>query len=326
MANKEYIQELIQKFIRDTCTNDERDLLFQFLQESENDELLKAIIDQEYYKFSDRKIDPEVSDEIYTTISKDINPKRERIYLLPVVKYAASFTLIIVSAIFFIYFTSGKVEYHTAYGEVLDIQLPDSSRVTLNANSSIRYNKRDFSNARKLQLQGEAFFRVKKLDNQEFIVQTDGMNVEVLGTQFNVKSRHNATNVVLSEGIVKINMKEINNELTLIPGEMVEYNKDQRIFDKKVVKTDNYISWVNNKLIFEKSTLSEIANTLKDNYGIKVVFNPGSLGDSVFTGSTPADDLDILFGSIEKLFNLNIEEENDKIIVKKLPEPSDRSR
>ena len=326
LANKEHIQELIKKFISNTCSEKERKLLFHYIQRSDNDELLKDIIDQEFFNLSDGKLPEKESDHLYEKISKGIN-RKDKFSIYSVYKIAASLIIVLISALIFLHFNVRKITYTTAYGEVMKIQLPDNSSVILNANSSIEFKKDGFAkNDRELWLKGEAFFNIRTLNGKAFIVYAEGMNVEVLGTQFNIKSRRGNTNVFLREGKVKLNHQKINKEITLLPGEMAEYKEDKQMINTKKAKSENYLSWIDNKLMFDRMTLSEIAAILNDNYGLQVVFDHESFGKLVFTGSTPADNLDILFGSIEKLFGLVIEKKNDKIIIKKLPEPSDRSR
>ena len=95
--------------------------------------------------------------------------------------------------------------YVTRYGETQTILLPDSSTVLLNANSRLTLST-DWTDTREVWLEGEAFFRVRKIkritspasaEHVKFIVRTDRLNVEVLGTEFNVRQRSEKTAVLL---------------------------------------------------------------------------------------------------------------------------------
>ncbi len=96
--------------------------------------------------------------------------------------------------------------YRTGAGETKNLLLADHSRVTLNANTSLKVSRNWFSgDRREVWLTGEAFFNIQKTpDRQRFTVHTATLTVEVLGTKFNVTDRRRKTRVVLQEGKVKV--------------------------------------------------------------------------------------------------------------------------
>ena len=82
------------------------------------------------------------------------------------------------------------LSFQTTYGETKRILLPDSSTVLLNANSSISWSTQwKQVGKREVNLKGEAFFDVRKMNGMQFVVQSGGMKVKVLGTVFNVRNR-----------------------------------------------------------------------------------------------------------------------------------------
>lgn len=135
--------------------------------------------------------------------------------------------LIIASVAFFQFFHSSEVLYATGFGEQMEIELPDGTSVTLNANSKLAYNSKK---SRVVQLEGEAFFEVvKKIEtNENFQVITPDLAVTVLGTSFNVNARNDQTKVYLEEGIVelKIEEEEIINEQETV---QVEENQEVEV-------------------------------------------------------------------------------------------------
>ena len=94
-----------------------------------------------------------------------------------------------------------EVTYTTAYGETLDVELPDGSRATLNANSELVYwEATEPKPTREVELSGEAFFDIVHQTTTRavpFIVRTPDLHVRVLGTEFNVNTRRGRTQVVL---------------------------------------------------------------------------------------------------------------------------------
>ena len=109
--------------------------------------------------------------------------------------------LLIGALIFWRLKAPGRYTVNTDYGKISRLVVPDSSVVVLNANSTIKYEKKWDKNApRELWLNGEAFFDVKHLDNdhkienyERFIVHTNNTTVEVLGTSFDIRERRGRT-------------------------------------------------------------------------------------------------------------------------------------
>ena len=213
----------------------------------------------------------------------------------------------------------GMTTIQTAYGESNTFFLPDSTKVTLNYNSRLKY-ARDWMNGdiREVWLSGEAFFSVvHQSDHQKFRVNTNELQVEVLGTQFNVNSRRGHTRVVLDEGKVRLKMEDKMRQparMDMLPGDFVVYSGKSKNFTKKVVNPKDYTSWRNNKLTFTATPFSEIGQLLEDNYGLKVEFATPGLQHKKFTGSSAADNPDELFEKLTLLFDLTIVREKNRVI------------
>lgn len=215
-------------------------------------------------------------------------------------------------------------EYTTAYGQTQKIVLPDQSVVTLNANSSLSVQESDWDKAveRRVWLKGEAFFEVQKRKTPQgtpakFIVCTGEVQVEVLGTAFNVKARHQETAVVLSAGSVRLNLPQdathTKKEIMMEPGDMVAVR--QREVVKKAVDTTHYTGWKENKLIFEHTPVPEIIQRIEDHYGLKVSVLSDSLLEKAFTGAAPADNLQVLLDKMAVVYQLKIKRHEKEIII-----------
>lgn len=229
----------------------------------------------------------------------------------------------------------GMIEYATGYGETKTIILPDSSNVVLNANSSLKYypdwvgrepnpgrDAKKSSCDRRVWLSGEAYFSVVKTGNQDekgakFIVHTSNLNVEVLGTKFNVSNRRSRTEVVLNSGKVKLNinleMPDKTRTLMMKPGELVAVCDESTQFTKKKVDPEVYSAWRENKLVFDEMPLRQIAIILEDNYGKKLVFEDTITANKKFKGTFPADNIDVLISTLSMSFNINISDEKDLV-------------
>lgn len=213
--------------------------------------------------------------------------------------------------------------YSTGFGETQNVVLPDSSIVTLNANSSVAYSPDwDNNRPREVWLEGEAYFDVIKHKQEvEFMVHTADLVVEVLGTKFNVNSRKNTTQVVLNSGKVKLKFENNFQEqaLDMQPGDLVKYSSLTKGLLKKKVDAALYSSWREGKLEFNSASLSEIAALLEDNYGLQVVFQDSSIAGKKFTGMFPANDIDYMLSTLTKLYDLEVEKRENGIIILSAP-------
>lgn len=160
----------------------------------------------------------------------------------------------------------------TAYGQRQSITLPDGSEVELNANSTLKFET-DWTDAkdRRVWLNGEAFFKVEKKwqTGQKFQVITGDLTVEVLGTVFNVNSRHEETEVFLEEGSIRLELAGLQEELMLEPGETVAYSrKSSQLPEKKQVQAQLHTSWTDGLLFYNNTPLREVLEEVADLYGV----------------------------------------------------------
>jgi ferric-dicitrate binding protein FerR (iron transport regulator) len=176
--------------------------------------------------------------------------------------------------------------------------LPDGTTGWLNSNSSVKYNG-NFNTNRQITLKGEAFFDVFKDKKRPFIVNTPEINVKVLGTRFNIASYENEKNVevVLEEGKLIFNDKEMNKSCTMNPNDMIIFDKTLKNFSTEVVQPQKYISWTEGKLVFRNDPLDVIARRLERWYNIDVEVNV-SFSEDVRLRATFVDE------NLEEVLNL----------------------
>ena len=103
----------------------------------------------------------------------------------------------------------------------------------------------------------------------------------------------------------------------LTPGDLVTYNTKNLSLNKAQVDTQLYTSWKENKLIFKKTTLEELSNTLKENYNLDFFFIDPNLAQEEFTGVIPTDNQEILIQSLSVAFNINIEINGNALILRR---------
>lgn len=153
----------------------------------------------------------------------------------------------------------------------VEFTLPDGTTGWLNSNSSIKYNG-NFNNDRIIALRGEAFFNVFEDKKRPFVVNTNEVNVTVLGTRFNIASYDNEKNieVVLEEGKLVFNENDTKKSYTMSPNDLVIYDKTLKDFSTEVVQPQKYLSWTEGKLVFRNDPLDVIARRLERWYNIEV--------------------------------------------------------
>lgn len=176
--------------------------------------------------------------------------------------------------------TGGDVLYNTvstANGETYSLILADGSTVTLNSSSSVRFPVAFPGSERRIEITGEAYFKVSKNVKQPFIVTVKGMNVQVLGTEFNINA-YDGENVIaatLIEGSVKV----FTDNSSTRPASSVILNPNQQAqlaIDKlKVfsdVNMDEVIAWKEGKFYFESADLKTILKQFSRWYDIEVIY------------------------------------------------------
>ena len=207
--------------------------------------------------------------------------------------------------------TLENVEHTTGYGETKSITLPDNSTITLNSNSKLTYAEEwDKSENREVWLTGEAFFSIVHTPgNKKFLVRTkNGLNVEVIGTEFNVNDRKKRTRVVLNSGKIKLNInnERIEEQLIMKPGDLVEFKDTSKMYVKRIVNPEVYSSWKCKQLMFDNTTLEEVIVLLEDNYGLEVEVSDPALLQKEVSGSVPSNNTNLLMEGLAESFDLEI--------------------
>ena len=202
--------------------------------------------------------------------------------------------------------TLQPISYHTLtipFGKTFKVILSDSSVVYLNSGSVFKYPKQfGTHDNRNVFLQGEAYFEIKKDEEHPFTVNSEGINIQVLGTKFNVSAYANNQEIscVLVEGSVKLSeQKNTKNTLLLAPNQKGTWMPTSKSFASKSVKTALYTSWVKNELIFEAVPFSEISKKLERSFDVTIENNYPYLETQKFTGT-----INTKTSSIENILDL----------------------
>lgn len=310
--SKQQFKNLLDKYRSNTLTDEEYDQFLRYL-EGEGSRMGEVIDDQ-------ARKDWQGSKELLKEIM-DEQPAPRRSFkawkLIP--RIAAAVILMCTVWVFWPDSTPHDLVFETDYGETRNIELPDGSRVLLNANSRIVW-KGTWSEVghRSVTLQGEAFFEVVKTDDMHFEVATPDLTVDVLGTEFNVRSRGTETNVYLKEGKVRleINSPDIQN-LEMVPGDFVQYDH----LAKNLKSTTHHslqdkASWVDGMLDFQDESVPQILQEFENLYGKTFRIENEILLDKRMDVSLPYADWNLVRKALEIALDVEFTSSRDTIIVK----------
>lgn len=210
----------------------------------------------------------------------------------------------------------------TDNGQQKVLTLSDGSTITLNANSSLKYPLHYAGDDLEVWLEGEAYFDIVHKTGSEtrsFFVNVPGGAVEVLGTKFNVNTYEQATEVVLVEGRVDVQMKDTSNQIkdsyVMQPGELTRISQlDENITTRKV-ESEMYTAWTQDKLIFERTPLAKVAERIEHIYNVQFQLNTDELKETRVSGSLPNNDLDVFLNTLENMLNRPVTNRGSLIIL-----------
>tara|TARA_R110000868_G_scaffold157160_2_gene384292 strand:- start:1245 stop:2501 length:1257 start_codon:yes stop_codon:yes gene_type:complete len=191
--------------------------------------------------------------------------------------------------------TQDKLVYNTLnipHARQFDLVLSDGTKVKLNSGSSIKYPVRFLKGQdRKVFLKGEAYFDVTTDKAHPFIVNADEMNIQVLGTQFNLSfyAEDEDISTVLVEGAVVLYKEgadiNTNSSSQLVPGQKAEWNKINNTMTIKEVDTNIYTAWKDGYLVFKGSPFYSIRSKLERHFNITIDDKSGRLENQIYTAT-----------------------------------------
>jgi len=220
-----------------------------------------------------------------------------------------------------------KLIYNTLsipYGRRFDIVLSDGTKIFLNSGSSIKYPVKFVKGQeRKVFLSGEAFFDVTKDSLHPFVVDAQELNVEVLGTKFNMSTYNEdpRIEVVLVEGAVELNkdnnIKNQKKSVVLEPGFNGVFDKKDKTILTSKVNTSLYTSWMTGNVIFRNTPFKDITKKLERIYNVSIKINNKQLAAENFNASIEVDNESIeeVLNYFSKIYEIKVEIINNQIVI-----------
>lgn len=206
------------------------------------------------------------------------------------------------------------------YGKKMKLILSDSTIVHVNSGTRLKYPVKFFKNQdRKVFLEGEAFFEVKKSKTNPFIVNTDNIDIRVLGTKFNVSSYPNDDNVnaVLVEGSVELyntnSREEVKEKYLLAPGQIGSWNKTINNMQIAEVDVNEYTSWINGQIIFKVRPFPDILKVLERHYNVSITNNYSLLDNQQFFAKIDTETIEQVLTYLQNSIPFKYTRVGDKI-------------
>lgn len=290
---------LFERYIENRASEDEINRLSTWINKNQ---LIPLWLEQQVLA-SSSIIDDDVKMHMLRNIESEINTKNESnsIYSTPRILNFQFKKWMRVAAMLFLplltaagmYFYMYKAESSNARlviaverGQKANITLPDGSKVWLNSQSKLTYSPNFNINKRELELNGEAYFEVAHNPDKPFIVRSNDIAVEALGTAFGVKAYNedNLISSILMRGKVRVTTPD--GESILMPNDRIMYDKTSH---KKALSTvtnaTDFTGWIHNELRFENESLGEIAKTLQRIYNVEIIYSSEKIRNQRYTGT-----------------------------------------
>jgi len=301
MIEKMKREELIKKWLDNNLNTQEQKAFEQLADYKELLKMNAALQDFKAPEFS--------ADQTYETLKPNLKSEKTNSnqWLRPLLRIAA---ILAIGFSIYYYTTSLDTEVGTLIAQQTTIELPDNSKVDLNANSTLTFNDHNWNDNREVILKGEAFFKVAK--GQKFdVITADGI-VSVLGTQFNVKQRDAYFEVTCYEGLVGVTYND--ETVKLKPGHTFQIIDGKLLANKK----EKYAQpqWLLGESNFNSVPLKYVIAEFENQYDLNI--NTDNIDTSrLFTGSFAHNNLDLALKSVTIPLNLSYSKSGKSILLKR---------
>lgn len=330
------IEQLFQKFIDGSCTQQEYHELMDLLKENQHEEKVRQMLQQVYQSTarslrSVTYVDQEGQLQVAT--------EAERVGEQPVVKTHRMRRLVLGAAAMLLISAGGwwlyrmadsnpnrlpnpvelAVSKATRPGELKYLLLPDGTKVWLNVASTLEFPPSFNGDKREVKLTGEAYFDVTHVDGQPFLIHTGQVITRVLGTAFNIKAYPGQPDVVVSVQRGKVQVSKNDQVMaTLTKGQEVKVVTTAEEATVSETKEANVAAWTNGRLIYESRSIGDILSDLERTYNVNIILQDSSILTDTLTTSFRRDiGVEDALKIICNAIDLTLSKEKDSYILSK---------
>ncbi len=326
MATEKYLQ-LVFKRHAEGLTEAEADQLEAWLRASADNRQAAAEV-KAIFNASAQEVPPvDIPVELAALKSRlraesELSPELEVTHRVPTRWWwaAAAAVVTLLAAVFFLRETSVPAAEWTSVSSGAQqnqvVNLPDGSRVWLNSQSEIAFVRNLNEQAeRQVRLKGEAFFEVAKDPGKPFEVETDGCQIRVLGTSFNVRARKSEPTVSVAVRTGKVQIASQTDAVVLTPGQQVLVEKNTQ---KLTLSTpgDTYVGeWRTPEMAFQNLELTMVVQRLNQRFDQRVSLGNPSLSGCRYSGYFPKADLTSILTNLQAVFGVTIKQTTDGVLL-----------
>ncbi|MDR1601197.1 MAG: DUF4974 domain-containing protein [Tannerella sp.] len=267
----------------------------------EEESRIEAYYREQWDSARGREMPPEALERVFHAICKRMNGKTQRFAPGRLLRYAAAiFAGAVISLGIRMFFdrvpaesVQGDFTVFADRGQRSNISLPDGTKVWLNSHSKITYPRDYGLHERTLSLSGEAYFEVAADPEKRFTVNAGDMQVEALGTSFNVKAYGDDRETVatLFSGSLQATVR--GKTLTLEPEHCVTFDREENRLISRRAENAAYASmWRDSELAFSRQTMDEIAVMFNRLYNVTIQFESEKIRNIRFSGVIKNNSLD----------------------------------
>ena len=200
-------------------------------------------------------------------------------------------------------------------GQKASAVLPDGTRIDLNGGTKLCYDVVPGEHREVILNSGEAFFDVAKDANCPFHVRVKGMQVEVLGTRFNVKTTRERVETALFSGAVRLTANNLNRPYRMKPGQKAVYTASTAALKWMPNDLHRDAGWKEGYLVFSSTPLNDVLQQIANWYGVQLQLARPRIGGDLLTGSFYNETLESVLHSLSMQYGFTYRKQGDKIIV-----------
>lgn len=217
-----------------------------------------------------------------------------------------------------------KDAYHESYNQLLvpkgrrsQLLLSDGTKVWVNAGTKVIYPRVFGEKKREIYVEGEVYLEVTHDEKRPFYVNTEGFEVKVLGTSFDVCAYKQMpeSRVVLVNGSVEIKDQQ-NKQVRMAPNELVSLEQNN-ITEKRIVNASDYMAWTEGIMVLNGDHLNMLVDRLSLLYGTKIICDSSLDNEQIYGKLDLRDDLDEIIDYIKSMIPISAREENGVIYLKR---------
>lgn len=318
--NDELVCSLIIENLDKTITPENKVLLDEWRKEDEENEKVY----RDYFnvqvnldKINNRyRFDTQSS---WESLDKKLEVKHRNVFHW--YKFAAAATILVVLSVgyYFIFNRNNYVVINTENNVKTGVTLPDGTLVNMNAATTIRYHKNNFTVDRKLELlKGEIFIHITKHGAPQFIVDMGKVDAKDIGTSFNVLRNDEKVEIIIADGSVALRHLNSNQQVLLKKGQLGFYNVKTEQLKSANNTNINYKAWIDKKFIFNEMPFEEVTGELEKVYQTTITINGDKLKHRKLTARLHYQSLDSAMAVISASMQCKVTKDKNTYVLSDL--------